>query len=360
MMRAVWILACTAELVLAQNTPAPKAWTVGPIDLSGLIDGYYSLGFNHPNNQINQIRNFDYKANSFDLNMAKLSLEHTPDPIGFRVDLGFGRAFELIHSSSREPEAMRNVEQAFISLKPPAAKGFQVDFGKYATPLGAEVIETHSNWNYSRSLLYTLATPYTHFGVRTSMPFGKHFTGGFHVVNGWNNVDDNNSGKTVGFSGTLNSSKVTWTHNYMVGPEKTGTNQGKRQIYDTTLQFTPNGKFNAYINFDYGTDKRVGPGRDRWVGVAGAAKFQVNDRFALIPRLEWYNDATGFTSGVVQKAKELTMTAEFKMRQGILSRLEYRRDWSGQPYFNRGNQTANHRNQDTLLLGIVAYFGQKG
>ena len=29
------------------------------------------------------------------------------------------------------------------------------------------------------------------------MPVGKHFTGGAYLVNGWNNVEDNNSGKTV-------------------------------------------------------------------------------------------------------------------------------------------------------------------
>ena len=29
------------------------------------------------------------------------------------------------------------------------------------------------------------------------MPVGKHFTGGVSLVNGWNNVEDNNSGKTL-------------------------------------------------------------------------------------------------------------------------------------------------------------------
>jgi hypothetical protein len=28
------------------------------------------------------------------------------------------------------------------------------------TPLGAEMIETKDNWNYSRSLLFALAIPY--------------------------------------------------------------------------------------------------------------------------------------------------------------------------------------------------------
>src|SRR5438445_9873739 len=130
--------------------PAPPVWSVGPIDFSGLVDGYYALNFNHPASQYNNLYNFDVKANQFSLNMAKLSMEHTADPVGFRVDFGFGRAFDIIHGAEQAPSIFRNIEQAFVSLKPKNAKGFQVDFGKFVTNAGAEVIETNANWNYSR------------------------------------------------------------------------------------------------------------------------------------------------------------------------------------------------------------------
>jgi hypothetical protein len=340
--------------------PAPASeWSVGPINFSGLVDGYYSLNFNHPESRVNNLRNFDVKANQFSLNMAKITLEHAPDPLGFRVDLGFGRAFDMIHATEKAPDIFRYLEQAYVSFKPPKAKGFQVDFGEFVTSAGAEVIETHSNWNYSRSLLFAYAIPYYHFGIRTSMPIGSHFTGGVQLVNGWNNIEDNNSGKTVGFTGTVAGKKYSWSHNYYVGPEKDNTNQGARQVYDTTLLLTPNNKLSTYINFDYGHDKNIGQGSSHWVGVAGAARFAVNSWFALAPRLEWFNDADGFATGAVQKVKEFTMTGEFKMKEGILMRMEYRRDWSNVPYFDRGSQLANHKNQDTLLAGFVAYFGPK-
>ena len=142
--------------------PAP-VWSVGPIDFSGLVDVYADKNFNNAASMTNGLRNFDVKANQFSLNMAKLSLEHGPDPVGFRVDFGFGRAFEIIHGG--EPNgglsAMRNIEQAFISFKPPKGKGFQLDFGKFVTSAGAEVIETKDNWNYSRSILFAWAIPIT-------------------------------------------------------------------------------------------------------------------------------------------------------------------------------------------------------
>jgi len=350
-----------------QQPPAPAAapatpeWSVGPINFSGLVDGYYSLNFNHPASRVNSLRNFDVKANQFSLNMAKVTLEHTPDPVGFRVDLGFGRAFDMIHATEKAPEIFRYLEQAYISFKPPKGKGFQVDFGEFVTSAGAEVIETNSNWNYSRSLLFAWAIPYYHFGIRTTVPIGSHFSGGVQLVNGWNNIEDNNSGKTVGFTAAITGKKATWSHNYYVGPEKDTPLKGRRQLYDTTLMLTPTSAANFYINFDYGRDKRPGSGSgaDHWIGVAGAARFALNSWFALAPRIEWFNDANGFSTGTTQKLKEFTMTAEFKAKEGVMLRTEYRRDWSNVPFFDRGNALGNHKNQDTLLAGFVAFFGPK-
>ena len=324
-----------------------------------MVDGYYSLNFNHPASRTNQLRNFDVQANQFSLNMAKLTLEHAPEPLGFRMDLGFGRAFEIVHGAEAAPAVFRNIEQAFISYKPVRAKGLQIDFGKYVTSAGAEVIETHSNWNYSRSLLFAWAIPYYHMGLRASMPAGKHFTAGFQLVNGWNNVEDNNSGKTVGLSGAVTAGPVTWSNNYYAGPEKPDTNRGWRHLYDTTVLVKASSKVDAYFNFDYGADENSDARSNRWYGVAGAARFALTDRVAVAPRLEWFNDRDGFMTGAPQKLKEFTLTGELGMAQGVLGRLEYRRDWSDRPFFNRGGTPAGHMNQDTVLVGVVAYFGSK-
>ena len=259
-------LLAVAPLAFAQDQPAaasapaaPAApasvWSVGPIDFSGLIDGYYTGNFNHPQSSPgtpgeNTLYNFNYNANQMSLGMAKLTMQHDADPVGFRVDLGFGKAFDRIHASEPSGQAgfMRNVEQAYVSVK--NKKGFEADFGEFVTSAGAEVIEAKDNWNYSRSILFAWAIPYYHFGLRTVLPVGSHFTGGFQVVNGWNNVEDNNSGKTLGFVGNVTSKKISWNNNYYTGPENASTNKGWRNLYDTTVVLTPADKFNAYINFD--------------------------------------------------------------------------------------------------------------
>lgn len=352
----------------APATPAPAAppapapaptWSIGPIDFSGLVDVYYSQNLNSPSDRMNQLYNFDVQAEQFSLNMAKLSMAHAPDPIGFQVDFGFGKAFTLIHAGESEPNIFQYLEQAYVSFKPAKAKGLEVDFGEFVTSAGAEVIESNGNWNYSRSLLFAYAIPYYHFGIRTSFPVGKRFTGGVQVVNGWNNIEDNNSGKTIGLNGTITYAKWNWANNYYVGPEHTNTNQGFRNLFDTVLNLTPPGKANAYINYDYGRDKNIGPGASVWWGLAGALHIQATGKVAITPRLEYFSDADGFSTGTPQHLKEFTFTGEYKWVEGVLTRLEYRRDWSDVPFFFAGTIPNSSKSQDTITIAMVGFFGPK-
>jgi hypothetical protein len=354
------------EAVIPVRTPATTSiWSVGGIDFSGLVDGYYNFNANHPptSSDGNQMHNFDYNANAFSLNMAKLTMSHDPTPVGFRIDLGFGKAFNKILAS--EPN-FKHLEQAYVSWKPTQGKGFEADFGEFVTSAGAEVIETKDNWNYSRSLLFVLAIPTYHVGLRTSMPVTKAFTAGVQIVNGWNNFTDNNSGKTVGLTGCYVKTKYGWSGNYYVGPENNGTNVGKRNLFDTVLSLTPTSRLSAYINYDYGQNRDavslskttfVTGSLERWQGIAGALHYQATSTISFTPRLEYYRDETGFMTGTKQNLNEFTLTGEYKIPEGALVRLEYRRDDSDQPYFVKGTRLVHA--QSTLEVGVVAFFGPK-
>ena len=344
--------------------PAPAAaptWSVGPMDVSGFIDGYYSYNANRPsdaaNGQINDLYNFNDKTDQFNLNAAKLTLNHDPDPIGAHVDFIYGRANTLVNTGQGD-----YIEQAFLSFKPPAAKGLELDFGKFVTSAGAEVIETKDNWNYSRSLLFAWAIPYFHFGLRSSMPVSKSETLGVQIVNGWNNVTNNNGGVTVGVTSAFVKPKYTWNLNYYGGSSNGGTQKGKKNLIDTTLLLTPTAKFSAYINYDYGQNRDapepLGDGvLIHWQGVAAAAREQVSGKSALAERFEYFNDPQG-TTGAAQHLYEFTGTYEYKCVEGLLARFEYRRDWSNVPFFHKGDANLVDA-QSTLTAGFVAFFGPK-
>ena len=358
----------------AQPAPAAPAsaptWSVGGIDFSGLASGYFSGNFNNPDSRQNQLQNFDFESNQFSLEMAKISMSHSPDPVGFQVDLGFGKAFDWIHATepSGQTGYLRNVEQAYISLKPANAKGLEVDFGQLVTSAGAEVIESMTNWNYSHSLLFAWAIPYYHFGLRTSMPLTKSFTGGVQVVNGWNDTEDNNTGKTFGFTGVYTKPRYTLYTNYYVGPENTNTNVGWRNLLDANLVLTPTSKLSAYINYDYGQNRNAVEDESgkftagslgRWQGIAVAAHYQATAKSSFSPRFEYFTDPQGFSTGTAQKLNEFTATYEYKMVEGLLARVEFRNDHSNVPFFDKNNKPASEKNQPGITVGMIAFFGPK-
>jgi hypothetical protein len=358
----------TAETPAPAAVPASPTWSVGPMDISGFIDGYYSYNANRPsdsaNGQTNDLYNFNDKTDQFSINAAKLTLNHDPDPVGAHIDLLFGRADHFMNGDSSDNNG-KYIEQAFLSFKPTKAKGLELDFGKFVTSAGAEVIESKDNWNYSRSLLFSWAIPYYHFGLRGSLPVSKTDTVGVQVVNGWNNITKSNGGATIGLTNALVKPKYSWYVNYYTGPENTSTQNGYRNLIDTNLLLTPTSKFSAYINYDYGQNRdgitAAGDGDkllNRWQGVAFAAHEQVSAKSALTGRFEYFKDYQGFSTGTVQELKEFTATYEYKWPEGLLARFEYRRDWSDVAFFHKGN-TGLVDAQSTLTAGFVAFFGPK-
>jgi Putative beta-barrel porin-2, OmpL-like. bbp2 len=358
------------QTAAAPAAPAAPTWSVGPMDISGFIDGYYSLNFNRPtvgaNGEINDLYNFNDKTDQFNLSAAKLTLNHDPDPIGAHVDFIYGRTNNLINAAptnSSSADQLNYIEQAFLSLKPPKAKGFELDFGKFVTSAGAEVIEAKDNWNYSRSLLFVNAIPYWHFGARTSIPVSKTDTIGFQLVNGWNNVSKNNGGITGAFTNALTKPKYTWSFNDYIGSENNNTAYGVRNLIDTTLLLTPPGKFNAYLNYDFGSnmDAIEDQGNNKlntWQGGAVAFHEQETAKSAFSGRYEYFTDPQGFQTGTKQNVQEVTGTYEYKWVEGLLTRFEYRGDFSSAASFHK-DATQMVKQQQTITIAFIAFFGPK-
>jgi Putative beta-barrel porin-2, OmpL-like. bbp2 len=350
-------LSCWAQ---TGSGSAKSPFSLGKVDVHGVVDGYYSYNNNRPASAFQAIRNFDTQADRFALNMARLAVESTSGPVGFRFDLGGGRAFNTLHATELGlgNSVMRHIPQAYVSFKPASWKGVQVDFGKFYTSAGAELTENNLAWNYSRSLLYALG-PYYHFGARVAAPVNKTWTTGFQLINGWNNVDDLNGGKTLGFTNSFALGKVTIANNYYVGPEKIGTTQGWRNFIDTVVSVKANDKTQFVVNYDYGTEKLLTGQRGAFQGISMAGRFQATDKLAFSPRFDWYNDRNGITSGTAQRLTAWTGTAEYKLNNWAVTRFEARRDASNVPFFDRRDGLANARQQTTVLVGLIISFGPK-
>jgi hypothetical protein len=339
--------------------PAPPPKYDGWV-FSGLADGYVNYNNNGPAMDFNQLQNFDLHTGAPRLSLAKFTVDKSDKVIGIHLDVGVGETMRLIHASDPaaiDHKGLRYVEQMYLIFKPNKTHGTEVDFGQFVTSAGAEVIESSSNWNYTRSLLFSWAIPYYHFGFRTSTPVTKELTLGFQLENAWNTVWGNNDFRNIALTMALTKTKYTWTANYLEGPNHLGTSAGKRNLIDTTVLLTPNSKFNAYVNADWARDNQIGGGYGQWYGLAGAARYQITKLFAVAGRAEFFDDARGFATGTAQVLKEGTATGEFKLNDHLVTRFEARHDVSDHPFFDQGNGKPLGKSETTVTLGIVALLG---
>lgn len=335
---------------------------------SGLIDGYITDNTNHPSGgplgAYNQLQNFDIINGQPELSLIKFTVDKSDSVFGFHFDVGTGETMRLIHSfdpAVSDHKALRYFEQMYLIAKPKNMHGTEIDFGTFVTSAGAEVIESNANWNYSRSLLFAWALPYYHFGVKVTTPVNKVWTVGVQLVNPWNETDGGHRFTNVGLTSAVVKGPYNWFVNYYVGPNNPVVaglpSSGIRHLVDTTLLVNANDHLSFYLNGDYGRNNDPFGGHATWGGVAASAKYQVNKKFALTGRGEFFKDAEGFSTGAAQDLGEFTGTGEYKINNMLITRLEARRDISSIRFFNKGAVPSSEYGQTTLTLGVMVVFG---
>jgi hypothetical protein len=375
-----------ATPVAAATTGAPAAAPaitlgslLGPTTLSGFVDTYYGYNANQPAGRQSGLRNFDINSGQFGLNMLELIADKAVDNtnrVGYHVSVGFGQAMNLVNSTEVGPGAVpgtstsnfdQYLKEGYLEYMAPVGKGLQINVGKFVTPAGAEVIESKDNWNYSRSLLFSWAIPYFHFGANAKYAFNSKFAVTGYVANGWNNSIDNNTGKTAGFSAAWTpNAKFSIIETYLGGPEHLNYNGVFRHLSDTVITYNPTAKLSLMANYDYGHDHFVasetvgvppfvvGP-RAVWSGLAGYVKYAPNDKYAFALRGEYFDDNQGFSTGTSQELSEFTATFQRTIAKSIISRVEFRRDMSDAAVFQRGI-TGLVKSQNTVSLGVIYAF----
>ena len=353
-------LSAPPTLAAPQAELSPTLSFLNRVNISGSIDGYQQYNANQPDDRIAGLRAFTGPSNQLSLNLAQLAFIKAPTSdsrAGFALSFAYGEAINVVNGS--EPVAgadfAQYLKEAYLSYS--VTDKLQLDFGKWVTPIGAEVIDSGLNWNYSRGILFTWAIPFYHYGLRANYAINDKTWVTMHLANGWNNIVENNSGKSfaiqAGFSPTENVSIV---QNYMVGPEMLN-HDSLRHIFDTIVTYDYNEKISFLFNYDYGMEEGLLPTDpdSQWQGVAGYVRYALNDKVAATSRMEWFQDDDAWSTGVAQQVKEFTQTFEYKLADGLLSRFEFRRDWSTEPFFSKGS-TRFVQNQTTFMIGLIYSF----
>jgi hypothetical protein len=387
------------DLSPAANIQNEEGVRAGRLGLPGTtlnlyVDGYYGWNFNRPEGRVNLLRANDVLANNFTLNQAGLILERAPDVdagrrYGARLDLMFGQNTETLQGSTQNeprPQVYRNIFQAYGTYVFPVGKGLTVDFGKFASAFGYENNYAYDEINYSRSFYFNYL-PFYHLGVRTTYNVNDKLSIQYWLVNGTNQSEDFNGGKSNAFLFTVKPLKtISWNLNYYFGqdgrdltpaynpgippiPAEPGLSvtpapgpkpDGRTHIFDTYLSWSPNSRFTVAGEFDNVISRvhSTSPS-SHVIGGVGYLQYHFSPKFYLAGRFELLKDRGGLFSGVTQDLKEHTVTATYQFIDGFQMRLEHRRDYSNQPFFLTATPNLLKKEQNTATLALIWWFGGK-
>lgn len=359
------------------SLPAPSGGSGGPViglpsalsgvEIGGFVDTAYTYNFNEPEDTINDGRIFDVQSNSFVVHNAELSLSRAADeysPVGFNLTLMFGDDAEVTTSTGFTGDEF-DIQQAYVEYLADVGDGLTLTFGKQATLIGAEVIESIDNWNYSRSYMFGLAIPFTHTGIRASYPVSETLTFTTGVNNGWSVVDDDNKGKMI--EGQLAWEDGPYFASLTGGysPEFTAgiDDNADRWILDIVATYQATDQLAFMLNYDYGYDENATAiGKNAvWQGIAGYAKYDMSDTWSIAGRYEFFRDNDGSKLPTLSAAvgdtsfQEFTLTSEHKLHEHLVARLEYRHDIANSNVF--GHDDSGFQNyQDTVAVEFVMPF----
>ena len=358
-MRSAPLLVPAAIAALVAG-PASQAKADMTLNWSGFVTAAYTFNIDQPKSRTNNGRIFDQEDNTFQVPLAELAVTGgVDDGPSFNLVLNFGDVAGEIHSAGLLDDVNGfDVQQANVSYK-----GFT--FGKFATLIGAEVIESPSNMNYSRSYLFGLAIPFTHTGVLYQTEVSGIGLAGA-VVNGWDNFNDGNSSKSymaqvavpIGDKGSVSVQGI-------YGPEERRDDNGdivdrnesdQRSLIDLVASFSPSDGLDLVFNADYGNERNAAPdGSDaNWWGAAGYIDAMLTETFGVAGRAEFFSDTDG-VRGLDADVWEVTLTGHQAYGDNMMARLEARYDNASRDIFEDGDGKGQD-NQFTLAGEIIVTF----
>lgn len=372
-MRAFRILAAGVAALLSPRLLAAQAPPPNPepghqaIEFHGLVSTSFSYNFNQPPSRTNQLRVFDFDDEDFRIDLVELVVQRpvaAPGDLGFRVDFTAGAVSRIVASrglfrdTTGEGQDI-DLHQAFVSFVAPLGSGLRLDAGKFITGLGYEVIEGYDGWNdnATHSFLFGYAIPFTHTGVRASYSVTPVLSTMLMVANGWDDVQDNNSGKTVHLQlGLTPSSRLAIYVNGIAGPEQNNDDTHYRDVVDVAATWKPTDHLSLGFNGDWGGETAAAPGglMAVWRGAAGYLRLASGKRFALSLRAEWFDDRDGARTGTAQTLSEITLTPEVHLGASCIVRSDLRLDASDRWVFE--GRSAIWKTQPTVSVNVLYHF----
>ncbi len=387
------VTAGEAKAAAEEEKPEDK----GKFTYSGYFDTYYFANLNSPSSRSNLgssgiSRGFDRFPGQFQLGMFLNRVSYAYKNTEVVAEIGFGPNVEYGSYGSdfrykwgsvvaNNTYSALMIKQAYINYKP--SEKLTLTMGQFGTHIGYEMIDAPLNFHYSINNTFNAGIPFYHLGLKASYSFSDKVTLMGGVVNGTDNVNDNNRGKSfIGQLMVTPAKGLTVYLNTIQGNEGNARPNGS----DTTSYFGVLDLVATYQATDrlllavwamHGSASGEFQGgtysaeTKNWSGANLYVSYKFTDIFSLGTRIEYFDntsEARGLlTNGKGTDVSTYTLTGNFSLADGKLTlKPEFRFDnfqkMSGplgenEPQQFQGSDGKFNKNtQSTLGMAVIYKF----
>ena len=365
----------------AEEKASSVMTAISSTTLSGYVDTSAQWNMGTGNEHTPNYAFSNGKADGFNLNVVKLTLERPVDPAeawgaGYKVDLIFGPDADTLATQSSGTASDFGIKQAYVALHGPIGNGIDFKVGVWDTIIGYEVFDPVSNPNFTRSYGYTIE-PTTHTGVQATYQWCEYFSTTLGIANTFGPAINQRAFPTRAESYKTYMASMTVTaptnwgflagstlsgcviNGFNSGSPSTGTAADQTSWYIGASINTPvtGLKFGACYDYAGVSGQPITGDTSGYANAVGFyASYQATEKLSLYGRAEYASSSVATYNAT--KVFACTTTLQYDLWKNVLSRLEFRWDHAADGSKAYGGENVGdpgNKKNSYILLANIAY-----
>ena len=198
----------------------------------------------------------------------------------------------------QEKGSLKNLVEASVGYRIFKEKDIWIDYGVLGSPYTNESAISRDHLMYTRSLAPEYV-PYYLSGAKISLPLSEKFTAYLYLINGWQQIQDQNRGKSIGTQLEFRpDSKNLINWNTYLGDERSATRPNDRlRAFSDVYWIHKSGKNWEFTSCFYGGFQnnlfQSFKSEVFWWQANFIARYSFTEKISLSGRWEYFSDPNG-------------------------------------------------------------------
>lgn len=334
----------------------------GKLSVTGYTELYYQHDFNNPPDRkrpgyiYNHHRNEEINLN---LGYLKLSYEH---PI-VRSSLAIGAGSYMVANYAAETGLAKNIFEATAGLRLSRKINLWMDGGIMPSHIGFESAIGKDCPTLTRSLLAE-NSPYFETGAKlTYINRDNKWTISGLLLNGWQRIKRQTGNSSLSWGTQIRyspSEKLVLNYSTFFGADGPDSIRVRRSFHNLYGLIGLSGKWNLSLGFDLGIQEKskTDPGHFLWYTPVGIIKYNMDSRWSMAARAEYYSDRQSILIAPVNntgfRAGGFSLNLDYSLTNNIQIRAEGKTYLGKEAVFQRRNEYS--RNNPGFIIVVNAGF----